>query len=162
MIYPLQMIAWEITDLCNLKCSFCYKGLPEKDTITSTQVDHILNEFPESIKVISLTGGEPTLSKHFSDILSKLVKKNKYVVITTNGVWKDGSKIINELIKFRRNVQVQVSIEGDRKIHDLMRGEGTYNKIIVTLEECAKKKIKTSIMFTVGKKILLNWISYQD
>lgn len=72
---------------CNGKCNFCFwKESKDIHSHYIKKLKSILNSIPEDFYQISLTGGEPTLSKYLVDIL-KAIDRNKYtkVVLTSNG-----------------------------------------------------------------------------
>ena len=77
---------------CNAKCEFCFmKDTGEVSDNYLEELDQLLNSFPKGHS-LSLTGGEPTISLYFADVL-ELVKKYKHkftkVVLTTNGTNMD-------------------------------------------------------------------------
>ncbi len=74
-----------LTNLCNLKCSFCFqerKKNPER-MFASDWIKFIEDGVPDNSR-ITLTGGEPLAYKGFNEIFVKANKKN-YTNIITNG-----------------------------------------------------------------------------
>lgn len=78
---------------CNAKCSFCFEGActsgSDKDMKTYlNQLNGTLSTLPPNFTSISITGGEPTLSRYFVPVLALLSlhkESFKKVVLTTNG-----------------------------------------------------------------------------
>ncbi len=80
--------------VCNAKCDFCFwnhedgKIKPTDDYLSRLELT-LLN-LPKQFKLISISGGEPTISKYFDEILTTVRKVRQYrsfdrVVLTTNG-----------------------------------------------------------------------------
>ncbi len=73
---------------CNAKCAFCFwKEVPVCDGYLNI-LDGVLGNAPSGEFSLSLTGGEPTISSMYFDILQLVTKhKNRFtkVVLTTNG-----------------------------------------------------------------------------
>ena len=85
-----------ITQRCNLNCEYCFANdfvnVNSSDTDISVKdfrriLDFVLGD--GSVENIGLIGGEPTLHKHFSDILDILItdERVKGVTIYTNGIF---------------------------------------------------------------------------
>lgn len=76
----------EITNKCNLNCSFCSKSNKIKKEMSTDQFEYILKEINNYTDYIYLhVKGEPLLHSCFKDILNISKKYNKQVNITTNG-----------------------------------------------------------------------------
>jgi organic radical activating enzyme len=74
---------------CNSFCSFCtdpYKRKASPDYLKNVE-DVLFNRLPKHFDQISISGGEPTLSPHLTQILGliKLTNRFRKVVLTTNG-----------------------------------------------------------------------------
>lgn len=73
---------------CNAKCDFCFW---EKQTTPDdylSRLDHVLENLPKKFEKLSISGGEPTISKHFDDILTLVSlygDRFNHIVLTTNG-----------------------------------------------------------------------------
>lgn len=75
----------EITNICNLKCSFCPETKREKKFMTIEQFEHIINQIKPYTNLIALhVKGEPLLHPKLKDILDICEKNNILVNITTN------------------------------------------------------------------------------
>lgn len=83
----IRVIDWRITSKCNNSCKFCYGCNSEvKDIDDQKEIDKII-EFIKKAKTeaVCITGGEPTLSKHFYYVLEELYKAHIAVFLSTNG-----------------------------------------------------------------------------
>ena len=149
--HPLT-IDWHITQRCNQTCKHCYAAGEQFQGETGTQetvkiIDKILslkNDF--NIKV-TLTGGEPLLRADVFEIASSLSENNVPISLTTNGmlVQKNIDKIINSGI-----MQIQVSIDGMRSVHNYLRGSNTFDSAIHALRLLKKEHLLPSVMTTVN------------
>ncbi|MDH4129763.1 MAG: 7-carboxy-7-deazaguanine synthase QueE [Spirochaetota bacterium] len=74
---------------CNLSCSFCdepnHKKTGEKYTLN--QLLDKIKEF-DNCQFIVLTGGEPSIQPHLTDLVNALQEKHYFVCIETNGTNK--------------------------------------------------------------------------
>lgn len=77
---------------CNCNCNFCFwrkdSGAtgPKNRDAWLDNLQYILEELPEQFTQISITGGEPTISPYFKDVIDSIDKTRwSKVVLTTNG-----------------------------------------------------------------------------
>ena len=83
-----------LTERCNLRCSYCMpeEGVeltPSPDLLTADEIERLVHLFAKAgITKVRLTGGEPTLRKDLSDIVSKIaaVPGIRQIGITSNGI----------------------------------------------------------------------------
>lgn len=76
----------EITNVCNLSCSFCSPVKKEKRFMTIQEFEHILKEVNSKTDYIYLhVKGEPLLHPNLIDFLKLAEKYNLKVNLTTNG-----------------------------------------------------------------------------
>lgn len=76
----------EITNCCNLNCSFCSPVKKEKRFMTEEEFEHILKEVSKVTKVIYLhVKGEPLLHPKIINFLKLAEKYSLKVNLTTNG-----------------------------------------------------------------------------
>src|SRR5574344_691968 len=80
----------EITNNCNLNCSFCSKDKRQKKSLTEREFRYILNEIKEYTNYIYLhVKGEPLLHKDIIKFINIADEYNLKVNLTTNGVLID-------------------------------------------------------------------------
>jgi len=76
----------EITNICNLSCSFCSIDNRVKESITLDKMEEILKKINDYTDYVYLhVKGEPLLYKELDKIFDLCQKYNKKVNITTNG-----------------------------------------------------------------------------
>ena len=152
MSKPLLTIDWHITQKCNQTCMHCYaageqfreEATPRKTVRIVDKILSLKNDF--NIRV-TLTGGEPLLRADVFEIASSLSENNVPISLTTNGmlVQKTIDKIINSGI-----MQIQVSIDGMRSVHNYLRGSNTFDSAIHALRLLKKEHLLPSVMTTVN------------
>lgn len=77
----------EITNICNLNCSFCSKVEKPLKSISKEEFTHVINEIKDFTDNIYLhVKGEPLLHKDLDELLTIADNNNVNVNITTNGV----------------------------------------------------------------------------
>ncbi len=106
----------EITNKCNLSCSFCSKDNCEKKEMTVEEFKIILDKVSNYTESIYLhVKGEPLLHSHLEDILNICDAYNVKVCITTNGTLLKNKKsvLLNHNIK-----QINVSLHSENNYPD--------------------------------------------
>lgn len=144
----MYTITLEINQICNFCCEYCYLGTLSKKEMgfkiaTNALEIAFLNakRHPDHRVWVDFVGGETLLSFNFIERLcqwiDKEVERNHFEVtysITTNGSIIN-PEILNWLI--RRKVQVKISIDGWKDVHDQNRkdnsGEGTFDLVYKNL-----------------------------
>lgn len=135
---PLTVI-FNVTDRCNLKCSYCYAGYYQrrKEELSLDQILTIIDDLSQmGCKRISLGGGEPLLRKDISKIISHIKKNDMDCTINSNG------HLVCEKIDILKNTDVLcLSLDGDEKSHDIYRGKGSFKKAMEAIDCAYKNKI---------------------
>lgn len=129
----LKRLYIEITNICNLNCSFCSPLKREKRYMSLNEIEHILKEFKDfNCHIYPHIKGEPLCHPDFEEIILLLVKYKKPVNITTNGVFI--SKYQDILLKNARQVNISVhslldgQIKNPKKYLDDIISFGLYAK----------------------------------
>ena len=157
-----------ITEKCNLDCSYCHEGREKSKKKNSMTKDTALKALQYIRKFIdykninefdiNLNGGEPFLEyeifKYIVENSKKMFVDKDYVISCST----NGTLLNDEIIDFINinNISMQISIDGNEKEHNLNRkyinGQGSYNDIINNLNKLLKtadnKKISTSYIIT--------------
>ncbi|MBN2482644.1 MAG: radical SAM protein [Candidatus Omnitrophica bacterium] len=128
------LVSWALTSRCNLRCVYCgVWETPQKELSTDVVIEKIVDFFQLGTRFISFTGGEPLLRDDLGKIIAYCKKKGIYVSVSSNG-W-DVKKKIDSLQKVDL---LSLSIEGNRSVHDTIRQEGSYDKVLEAAE-CARR-----------------------
>lgn len=142
----MYRISYEMTNQCNMNCSYCYLDHykePLSPSIALKAIDVFENENVVNDELfVSYIGGEPLLYKNnlieiTDQIKYKLNKLNKRITfgITTNASLLDKS-MTDFFIK--NKFTVKISLDGNKESNDINRimlsGESSYNKIISNIQ----------------------------
>ena len=112
----------EITNRCNLNCSFCSINKKEKKEMNLKEFEHVLKNIDKYTDYIYLhVKGEPLLHTNFYEILNLCKKYNKQVNITTNGslLKYKVDDIINSNVVRQINISLQ-SLITDNYLVDIL------------------------------------------
>jgi MoaA/NifB/PqqE/SkfB family radical SAM enzyme len=145
-IVPYE-IELDVTYKCNLKCKMCYvpdwnkKNIDSKETLSFARIKALIDEFAElGVKSIVIPGGEPLLRQDIYEIIEHISKKGLKGCIQTNGTLMT-EKIADFLC--RNDWKIFFSFDGSKsKIHDLIRGEGSFDLALSGLKKILKMKSK--------------------
>jgi len=97
---------------------------------------------------INVTGGEPFLHSDLFEILTSLHENNFNLYLLTNGTLVDRQKaaILAEIpVK-----GVQVSLEGPEKVHDNIRGKGSFKSAIRGVKNLLSQNLTVTLNLTLS------------
>jgi radical SAM protein with 4Fe4S-binding SPASM domain len=80
--HPVEIVLWEATRLCNLRCIHCGTPADHIDRKSELSKEEVLQVFAQirddfdirTIKYVSITGGEPTSREDLLEIIPEIVK----------------------------------------------------------------------------------------
>lgn len=151
-----RSITIQVTDACNLCCSYCYqinKGHNKLSLETGkkfidllltddTTRNNYINKFNSDIVVIDFIGGEPLLE------IDLIVQLSDYIIqrmieldhpwlpylqfsISTNGTLYFDERFQKYIKKYKGKISVNITVDGNKKLHDTCRlfadGSGSYD-----------------------------------
>ena len=138
----ISKVVLNVSNKCNLRCKYCYADggqyASKKDELMSMQTlkDIIAELHSKGIKrigVVSFFGGEPLLNypliKSGIELFNNTFEIRNYEIVTN--AW-----YLNEenITFFKENhVNLAISIDGPQDITDLLRGKGSYAKVLESL-----------------------------
>jgi radical SAM protein with 4Fe4S-binding SPASM domain len=103
----------EITSDCNADCVGCGNVFRHDGTyLTLEQIQTILGRISPYVEMLRLTGGEPTVSPFFAQILEILDLLDKPMVVFSNGLWQEPDAVIGALRQCRNLDGILVSLHG--------------------------------------------------
>jgi MoaA/NifB/PqqE/SkfB family radical SAM enzyme len=114
---------FDLSDECNLRCKHCYHFRAKKEHhYEKIPLDQWIAKYRElykkGVRRILLIGGEPAMR---IDVIEAASRIFTYIDICSNGTIK---------IPDFYSQKIFVSIDGDESMHDSIRGEGVYKKIL--------------------------------
>ncbi|MDD6795762.1 MAG: SPASM domain-containing protein [Clostridiaceae bacterium] len=124
----------EITNICNLSCSFCPKTGRQKKFLEAKEFRHILNEIKPYTKYIYLhLMGEPLLNKNLEEFLNIAYDEGFIVNITTNGTLINMNKNILKNAKSLR--QINISLHSFEANNNEISFNQYFNDILAFIKE---------------------------
>jgi MoaA/NifB/PqqE/SkfB family radical SAM enzyme len=157
--YELQEIKVYLTKTCNSRCIMCAGG-DDTDTaseITREELGRIIGESKQlGLRRVKLFGGEPTLRKDLSDIISDCTSLGIESQLTSNGLLINAQKA-SELVSAGLGGLV-LSIDSVYPgLNDYIRGvEGSYERVIGALKavDSERRKQKTRLRIHVNSVVM--------
>ena len=150
-------LQWHITDRCNLKCTHCYIHDQPLNELSLGMLSNMLNSYVGTLKGMNLkghihvTGGEPFVRKDLFEFLELLKMQHEFCSfdILCNGTMLDDDSV--KKLALLGCSFVQVSLDGGRDVHDLIRGDGSFERTLSGIKLLVKHGIPVSVSFTAGK-----------
>lgn len=164
--FPLQRVVLNVTNQCNLACTYCYEYSDDKITQTAGKQKYMSTDVAESAidmliresstrRGIHVTffGGEtllnfPVMRSTVEYANNKAAQAGKSIEfsLTTNA-----TLLTREIVDFlsEHKIGVTVSIDGDRELNDRQRvfhnGKGSYDVIVPKIKDLLKRHRTNSI-----------------
>ena len=158
----------DIINVCNLHCDHCYWWLNRKENeeLSVDQWKKIIDEKfkKQHVFIVTLVGGEPMMRPEIVELFVKEFPKRTCVV--TNGTYP--------LPNLKDIYFYWISIDGTEKIHNDIRGDGTWAKtrenVIDYIEKNGKNAWKdiwitmtiNSRNYTTVKQVIKEWQKYSN
>ena len=160
-------ITFQVTDDCNLKCSYCYQIHKGHNTmpleVAKKFIDLLLNN-DEMIRsyvdinkkravVLDFIGGDPFLEVELIDqiidyfITQVILRKHHWqynyrISISSNGTLYFTPKVQEFIKKHQGHISLSFSVDGDKQTHDACRkfpnGDGSYDLAIAAAKHYQK------------------------
>lgn len=157
------VLQFHITGKCNQRCKHCYFEEYDNEILSYDDIVNVIEQFKHLIKLenennnvdmkghISITGGEPFLREDIYDIIKVLKDNEKYFTyaILSNGSFINHSNV--NKIKGNNLRCFQVSIDGDKEIHDFIRGNGNFTQTFEKIDLLKEHNIPVTVSFTANK-----------
>ena len=166
MINPVEGVDLKVTNVCNLKCSFCVNN----DTPTrcgDVDTDKAIKALRQMIcidnslidlKNVFFTGGEPLIRLSLVKTIAQALPDSVFSGVTTNGLLMN-SKILSELREVNID-RIKFSYDTvDSKKYALIRNGSGQNGLSV-LEKNIKLAVKMN--FVVFMRVAMGQMNYQE
>ena len=152
-----MILQLHITGKCNLRCRHCYIT-GHNGELSYKEISIVLRQFSgllRSIRAASdeqvcghvhITGGEPFMHPQIQQILWLLLlyRRNFHYAVMSNATMLKHLHLIKRL-----NLKsLQVSVDGDEKTHDSIRGKGNFKAVCQGLDILSRCGIPTRVSFT--------------
>ena len=153
--FQFEELILDYTRVCNSHCTYCsIWKIEDAPELSVDEIENVLSA-PQmkSLKSCYLTGGEPYISDKVLDIARLLKKHIPGCLLTgaTNAIQVE--KTLNRVLQIRDmgiEVQVQVSMNGTRTVHDATRGRpGYWEKCVTFIDKLIENGIATFTAFSI-------------
>lgn len=147
-----DIVYLELTRACNLKCIHCLNnsGIKQKDELTKEDLLKLIKNFSShGVQEIRFTGGEPLLFNGIYDLIKFATEEGICTSLGTNGTLV--TKEVAKKLKESGLKKVVVSIDGNKKIHDKIRGKKNYQKAMNGLKYLQKNGINVRVNSVIMK-----------
>jgi radical SAM protein with 4Fe4S-binding SPASM domain len=157
-IPSLRYLELQLTGRCNLSCKHCYLGKPRDMELNLNSVKGILKDFEDMQGLrLLISGGEPLLYSYFWKFNEMLPDYNFRKVLLTNGWFLKKEEVS------RLNVhEVQVSLDGLKKGHDMLRGNGSFKKAVTAMNLVKDTGIDLSVATMVHPYNINDFMAMAD
>ena len=114
-----------VTNACNLRCTYCYRGEPGEPSVMNRDIARQAISLAASSGKpfhVQISGGEPLMEVDLVRWIVLYIRQAGLpatIGLQTNGILMD-IDIARELRKL--NVQIGISLDGPREVHDFLRG----------------------------------------
>ncbi len=147
-----------ITGRCNLSCSGCYasvSGIRNHGSLKQEQWRKVIEEACDlGVFGFVIAGGEPFLFPGLLEMCAKY--KDRLFLIFTNGTMLAEEDYL--LLGKTSNHLLLISLEGGKQVTDFRRGDGTYEKIIGTLDRLRKVGALYGVSATITRNNFHHWM----
>lgn len=140
-IPSLRYLELIITRRCTRNCAHCYLGKPKSLDMKPSVAYIAMKQFEEigGLRLL-ISGGEPLAHPNFERINELLAQYKFRKVLLTNG-----DLLTRESARQLNVHEVQVSIDGLEKGHDVIRGRGSFKKAIKAVENARAEGLDVSV-----------------
>ncbi|MFZ0932641.1 MAG: radical SAM protein [Syntrophobacteraceae bacterium] len=153
----------EITDRCNMSCPMCitrnHREDPESSLLTMEEIVEkiFLPSKGLGVKMIAISGGEPTLSKNLICVLNQALLNELSIFLATNALHSDMDlykRILMLLNSPRHAMNVSFDSVNKDEMH-VIRGRDVYDKVLDNIRMIIKYKVDHKIQTDLQAAIIL-------
>jgi MoaA/NifB/PqqE/SkfB family radical SAM enzyme len=152
-VVPIRSVYLHVTKACNLRCTYCYFSAsnPLPDELSTKE---LVDLWPPLVSLrpekVIFTGGEPLLRPDIVDLLRTFrdadVEHKVKRCLNTNGQLL-GVNLLNQLVGLVDDIRVSLDALPER--NDLLRGKGTFDVAMQTLQNCLAAGFSPKALITV-------------
>lgn len=153
---PNMKIMLQVTERCNLRCAHCFVEAENSGNEMNIELikKQIIPSFLEnSVKKVTLTGGEPMFHKDIKEIILAFLDNKIGVSVCTNGTLID-KQFIEELTQFN-NIHFNVSLDGfSKESHGKFRGNMSqiqFDKLLNNIRLLGRLNLLNGILTTPNR-----------
>lgn len=166
--HPIELLVLQSTPFCNIDCSYCY--LPNRNNrdrmdarVLSAALDRLIESGRLGTRlVVAWHAGEPLVlpPAYYREAMDLIGSRLSGFTRIEYNIQTNGTLISDpwcELLK-SRNVQVGLSIDGPRQLHDRQRrtrgGAGTHEKVVAGLRRLHAHGVRFHVITVLTRESL--------
>jgi radical SAM protein with 4Fe4S-binding SPASM domain len=137
----LRYLEAQVTWRCNLACTHCYLGKARPVDMDVADFAALVREF-EAMGGLRLliSGGEPLMHPNWNELNAVLAGLPVRRVLLSNGLMLD-----HKTLASLNCDEVQISLDGLERGHELLRGQGSFAKAVEAARRVVQSGLKLSI-----------------
>lgn len=140
-------VRFQLTNRCTLQCKYCNIWHTETKELSTKEIFRIIHELSKlGTKRISFSGGEPLLREDIDEIITFCNKQGIYPEMNSNG-----TLVPKKIDTVKKLDFLKLSLDGPQEVHDAVRGDGSYQKVIEAANISFKNKINFGFAYTLTK-----------
>lgn len=167
---PLQLLIKPASGMCNLRCRYCFyydvtqnREQENYGMMSGKTLENLVQKslsYAEGSCGFAFQGGEPTLAglDFYKDLIRLVEQYNTRKIAVSYSLQTNGYNLGEEWAEFfaEHKFLVGVSLDGVKATHDALRpdayGEGSFGKIMKTIELFNRHKVEYNILTVVNAK----------
>jgi radical SAM protein with 4Fe4S-binding SPASM domain len=145
-----ELVAFNITSRCNLRCRYCFQGTQSTDIEASlADIVGVLDQLEAmGVSELLIEGGEVFAYPQIHDLLSRLTSYHIRFHIISNGTLID-TRIATLLNAF--DLSIGISLDGPTREYSTMRGGKSHDRALATLRTLSAHQVQTYVNCTVTR-----------
>lgn len=141
------ILSWHLLNRCNRKCKYCFQWSVPCKELSTEEITSMINEFAKmGTRVIIFSGGEPLLRDDIGKIIDYAYSKNIFTGLTSNG-----SLLPSKIKEIEKLDMLKLSFDGPQEIHDLVRGEGSYDDLMMAVDVAKRYNLNIKFNTTLSR-----------
>jgi len=149
------IVLFNVTQRCNLRCSYCFgRYYSDNQELSFNQASKLLFEFYSlGARRLSLSGGEPFLYKDIDALIKFAVELGFEVGLNSNGILVPEHPVVLGLLG-----NLSISLDGaSPETHDRYRGKGSFDKAIQGIEAAHRAGVPLHLCCTLTEANADEW-----
>jgi len=147
-----QVVSWNVTQACNLRCPHCYLGAAKRAAheLSTAEALSLIDELAAlGAELLILTGGEPLLRRDLLALARRASGRGLMVVLGSNGTLLNAHAA--RALKQSGVRGVGISVDSlDPEKHDAFRGvRGAWKKALHAIDACLAEGLEVALQTSV-------------
>ena len=159
-----ECLGVEVTTRCNSSCSHCFVRARRscKSNLAPIVALNLVREgYEAGYRHLHITGGEPLLWEGLLGLLDHAFALGyETAFLNTNGTLL--TREVSRRLAAYRSLAVSVSLQGPRRLHDRVRGKGSYDLALRGIRRAMNAGLPVHIFTTVGRSLLPDLPPFAD